>query len=206
MADDPNQDADETARNQAALAAYDRQRGSLRDRLAAFQERQRNENGNADQVSQQGRGGGWQQMGRHFGPPLPQPRLEDAAGDLGPPPPPQSVTDTANAFAAATQAMTAIAENLGKRNNSRGRDGDIVIHKDISQVFEEVPVEILERVKYVKRVANRLSANTSGILMKIHSQDILSIRVEHDSTVPSNYRMCTFEKRRHGCTFCSRVF
>ena len=29
--------------------------------------------------------------------------------------------------------------------------------------------------------------------MKIHSQDILSIRVEHDSTVPSNYRMYTFD-------------
>ena len=69
---------------------------------------------------------------------MPQPRLEAAAGDIGfAPPAPQSATDTANAFAAATQAIKAIAESLGNRsgNNSRGRDGGIVIHKGISQVI-----------------------------------------------------------------------
>ena len=59
MADDQNQDADENARNQAALAAYDdaRQR-KLRADYAAFM-RQRKASGNAGQASPRGRGGGW---------------------------------------------------------------------------------------------------------------------------------------------------
>ena len=57
MADNSNQDADEIARNQAALAAFDRRRDSLRARHAAFQLRQQNSNGNADRESLRGRGG-----------------------------------------------------------------------------------------------------------------------------------------------------
>ena len=89
--------------------------------------------------------------------------------------------------------MAAIADSLGRSgSNSRGRDGDIVIHKDISQVFDEVPEDILERVKYVKSVVNRLTANTSGVRFKTDSAMIQSIRVTDDATVPSNYRMYTF--------------
>ena len=160
MADDHQQDADENARNQAALAAYDRQRSSLRDRHAASQERQQNSPGIAGQVSPQGRGGGWQQPSHRFGAPPAAPQLDDAAGDIAPPQPPQFARDTAAALTAASQAMQAIAATLGSRsdNNSRGRDGDIVINKDVSQVFDEVPEDILERVKYVKTVVNRLNA------------------------------------------------
>ena len=60
MDDDRNQDADEIARNRAALAAYDRQR-SLRDRHAAFRERQQNSTGNADRTAPQSEGEGRQQ-------------------------------------------------------------------------------------------------------------------------------------------------
>ena len=42
-----------------------------------------------------------------------------------------------------------------KQNDSRRRDGEVVIHKDISGVFGEVPEDILERVKYVESVENR---------------------------------------------------
>ena len=170
MADDRNQGAGENARNQAALAAYDRQR-SLRERHAAFVQQRQNLAGNAEQVLPQGRGGGRQQPSHRFGAPPPAPQLDDAAGDLAPRPP-QLATDTANAFAAATQAMQAIAESIGNSsaNNSRGRDGDIVINKDVSQVFDEVPEDILDRVKYVKSVVNRLTANTSGVRFKTDSE------------------------------------
>ena len=95
MADDPNQDADENARNRAALAAYDRQR-SMRDRHAAFVERLQGLNGNAEQAAPQGRGDGRRQPSETFGPPSPQPQLEAAAGDNGlAPPPPQFATDAA---------------------------------------------------------------------------------------------------------------
>ena len=132
MADDRNQGAGENARNQVALAAYDRQR-SLRERHAAFVQQRQNLAGNAEQVLPQGRGGR-QQPAHRFGAPPPAPNLDDAAGDVGPPQPPQFATDTANAFAAATQAMQAIAESIGNRsgNNSHGRDGEVVILKDIS--------------------------------------------------------------------------
>ena len=120
MADDSNQDADDNARNQAALAAYDRQR-SLRERHAAFVLQRQNLAGNAEQVLPQGRGG-QQQPASRFGPPLPAPQLDDAAGDFGPPQPPQFATDTANAFAAATQAMQAIAESIGNRSGNNSRD------------------------------------------------------------------------------------
>ena len=74
----------------------------------------------------------------------------DAVGEPGPPPV-SFATDTATALTtAATQAMAAIAESLtkGPANNSRARDGDIVIYQDISRVFDKVPVELLDRVKY----------------------------------------------------------
>ena len=45
MADDPNQDADDNARNQAALAAYDDKQRKLRTDYAAFM-RQRKASGN----------------------------------------------------------------------------------------------------------------------------------------------------------------
>ena len=84
--------------------------------------------------------------------------------------------------------MKAIAESLGSRsaNNSRGRDGDIVIVKDISQVFDEVPVALLDRVKYLQSVVNRLNANTSGVRFKTDSETIQAIRVSDDATVSSN--------------------
>ena len=113
MADDHQQDADENARNQAALAAYDRQRPSLRDRHAAFQERQQNSPGIAGQVSPQGRGGGWRQPSCRFGAPPAAPQLDDAAGDFAPPQPPQFAMDTAAALTAASQAMQAIAATIG---------------------------------------------------------------------------------------------
>ena len=97
MDDDPNQGADETVRNQAALAAYDRQR-SMRDRYAAFQQRQQNSPGIAGQVSPHGRGGGWRQPSYRFGAPPAAPQLDDAAGDFAPPQPPQFAMDTAAAL------------------------------------------------------------------------------------------------------------
>ena len=66
-----------------------------------------------------------------------------------------------NALTDVSKAMTALVENLSRRSeqNSRGRDGDMVIHKDISRVFDEVPEDILERVKYVKTVENPFFIN-----------------------------------------------
>ena len=46
----------------------------------------------------------------------------------------------------------------------------------MSQVFDEVPEDILDRVKYVKSVVNRLNANTSGVRFKADSETIQSIR------------------------------
>ena len=69
-----------------------------------------------------------------------------------------------NALTDVSKAMSALVENLSRHpeRNSRGRDGDVVIHKDISRVFEKVPEDILERVQYMKTVENRLQTNTSG--------------------------------------------
>ena len=191
MADDGNQDADQQARDLAANAAKERAK-RLADQLAIeHAERE------YDAARQQAAGGVAFQPRRqgrlpYQGPPLAQPRIGDAIGD--PPPPPRYAVDTAAALTAATQAMAAIADSLGRSgSNSRGRDGDIVIYKDISQVFDEVPEDILERVKYVKTVVNRLNVNTSGVRFKTSSDNILSIRVSDDNTVPTNYRMYTFE-------------
>ena len=102
-----------------------------------------------------------QQAADRLGPPPPPPHF---GVDAPQPAPPQFATDTAAALTAASQAMQAIAASIGDRSanndkNSRGRDGDIVVSKDISQVFDEVPEEILERVRYVKRLENRLHTN-----------------------------------------------
>ena len=190
--DDQNQGAGEQALAPevlAARAAEQRQRDA-----AALAEHEYDLARQAADVNQDGfrlgRG-----PGRYIGPPPPPPMLGAAAYDFAPPPAPQFATDTANAFTAATQALKAIAESLGSRsaNNSRGRDGDIVIVKDISQVFDEVPVALLDRVKYLQSVVNRLNANTSGVRFKTDSETIQAIRVCDDATVSSNYRMYTFK-------------
>ena len=174
MADARNQDADENARNRAALDAYDRDR-SMRARYASFAERQQNLPGNAEQVSTQG--SGQEQVspqGRDQpGNPLSPLRLGGASQQ---PAAPQFATDTAAALVAVSQAMQAVAATIGDRsaNNSRHRDGEIVIHKDISPVFEQVPEDVLDRVKYVESVVNRLNANTSGVRFKTNSDNILS--------------------------------
>ena len=118
MADAQQQDADEIARNQAALAAYDREQRTLRARHAAFLDRRQNSSGNAEQVSPQGRGGGWQQPSHRFGAPPAAPQLDDAAGDFAPPQPPQFAKDTAAALTAASQAMQAIAASIGERRSA----------------------------------------------------------------------------------------
>ena len=130
MADDPNQDADDNARNQvAALAAYDDKQRKLRTDYAAFIRHQRKASGNAGQASPRGRGGGWQQAADRLGPPPPPPHF---GVDAPQPAAPQFATDTAAALTAASQEMQAIAASIGDRSanndkNSRGRDGDIVV-------------------------------------------------------------------------------
>ena len=112
MADDPNQDADENARNEAALAAYDDKQRKLRTDYAAFM-RQREAAGNAGQASPRGRGGGWQQSADRLGPPPPPPHF---GVDAPQPAAPQFAVDTAAALAAASQAMQAIAATIGDRS------------------------------------------------------------------------------------------
>ena len=166
----------------AARAAEQRERDA-----AAFAEREYDLARQAADANQEGfrlgRG-----PGRNFGPPPPPPMLEAAAHDFASPPAPQFATDTANAITAASRAMAAIVDSLGIRSasNSRGRDGDIVIEKDISRVFDEVPVALLDRVKYLQSVVNRLNANTSGVRFKTDSETIQAIRVCDDATVTSN--------------------
>ena len=194
MADDHQQDADETARNRAALEDYDRAQ-NMRDRHgdAQFVERTRNLSGNAAQVSTQD--SDREQV---------SPQGRDQHGSLSPlqlggasrqPATPQFATDTVAALAAVSQAMQAVAANIGQRsaNNSRHRDGEIVINKDISQVFEQVPEDVLDRVKYVESVVNRLNANTSGVRFKTDSEVIQSIRLIDDKTVLANHKMYTFK-------------
>ena len=182
MADARNQDADENVRNRAVLEEYDRDQ-SMRARYASFAARQQNLAGNAEQVSPQGNG---QErvspQGRgQLGSPLPPLRLGNASQQ---PAAPQFATDTAATLAAVSQAMQAIASTMGQHsaNNSRHRDGDIVIHKDISPVFEQVPEDVLERVKYVESIVNRLNANTSGVRFKTDFETIQSVRLKDDAT------------------------
>ena len=169
MSDDNQQGAGEQALDSdvlAARAAEQRERDA-----AALAEREYDLARQAAESNQAGSRLG-RDPGRIFGPPPPQPRLEAAANDFVSPPAPQFATDTAQAITAATRAMAAIVETLGTRsaNNSRGRDGDIVIEKDISRVFDEVPVALLDRVKYLQSVVNRLNANTSGVRFKTDSE------------------------------------
>ena len=102
MNEDLNQDADQQARDAIAAAA--------RDRAQHFAEQQAMENAEREYdaarqlaaagVPLQDRRPGRRQ--HYAGPPPPPPPINDAAGDLAPAAP-QSVTDTANAFAAVTQ-------------------------------------------------------------------------------------------------------
>ena len=92
MADDQNQDADENARNQAALAAYDDKQRKLRTDYAAFM-RQRKASGNAGQASPRGRGGGLQQAADRLGPPPPPPHF---GVDAPQPAAPQFATERAS--------------------------------------------------------------------------------------------------------------
>ena len=195
MSDDDNkQDADDSVRNQAALEEYDRRQGSRRERFDAFQERQQVSRDSAGQGPPRGRGGGWQQSDRQYGPPPPMPPLGEATGASPQPAPPQFAVSTMAALTAATQAMAAIAESLGNRSagHSRGRDGDIVLGSDISTVFGEIPENILERVKYVKRLEMRLFTNTSGVRFKTNSEIIRAVRVSDDKNVETNFKMYDF--------------
>ena len=110
------------------------------------------------------------------------------------PPPPAFAVGAMNALADVSTAMTAIVQTLtrGSGNNSHGHDGDVVVYKDISPVFGEVPEGLLERVKYVKRVENRLQTNTSGVRFKTDSVILSSVRVTDDATVDANHRMYEF--------------
>ena len=155
MADDNEQGAGKQALAPdvlAARAAEQRERDA-----AALAEREYDLARQAADASQEGFRLG-RTTGRFVGPPPAPPMLEAAAFDFTSPPAPQFATDAANAITAATRAMAAIVETLGTRsaNNSRGRDGDIVIEKDISRVFDEVPVALLDRVKYVKKCCQSL--------------------------------------------------
>ena len=93
----------------------------------------------------------------HLLPPPPRQHPIPGIPIVGPPPPPPFAVGAMNALANVSTAMTAIVDTLTRRsgNDSRRRDGDVVIHKDISGVFGEVPEDILERVKYVESVENR---------------------------------------------------
>ena len=138
MSDDENQGADQKALTQSELAA---QATEQRERdAAAWAER---ECDLARQYAADNQDEGAQPHGlvRNFGPPLPPLQFGNAAQHpVAAPPPRFATTDTMAALAAASQAMAAIAESPGNRsanNNSRGRDGDIVLCKDIPKVFDE---------------------------------------------------------------------
>ena len=188
-------DPDQLARNQAALAAQARARQAAGGIAQAH----------ADQAYEQAR-----QSAVGYVPPLlgrvpppppgfglpPLQRGQVIPGvPVQPPPPPAFAVGAMNAFADVSTAMTAIVQTLahGSGNNSRGRDGDIVINKDISGVFDEVPENILERVKYVDRVANRLQTNTSGVRYKTDRAIMSSILVTEDASVATNFRMYEFK-------------
>ena len=162
-------DADQMARNQAALAAQARARQAAGGIAQAHADRA------YDRARQSAVGYVPPLLGHvpppppGYGlPPLQRGQVIPGVPLIPPPPPPPFAVGAMNALADVSTAMTAIVQTLtrGSGNNSRGRDGDIVVNKDISGVFDEVPENILERVKYVEKVANRLQTNTSGVRYK----------------------------------------
>ena len=160
-----NQDVEALARQQAALAAQARARG-VAEGIAqahaedAFNAARQNAAGYAERFPD-GRPRRWDI------PPPPPPPGGIVQGVPVAPPPPGFAVGAMNALTDVSKAMSALVENLSRHpeRNSRGRDGDVVIHKDISRVFEKVPDDILERVQYIKTVENRLLTNTSGVLL-----------------------------------------
>ena len=187
-------DPDQMARRQAALAAQDRARQVAGNIAAAH----------AADVYNQARQNavGYNPAPPGYVPPppghplSPLPRRQVIPGIPvgGPPPPPAFAVGAMNALADVSTAMTAIVDTLTRRsgNDSRKRDGEVVIEKDISKVFDEVPEDILERVKYVESVENRLLTNMSGVRYKTDRQIISSVLITADASVATNYRMYEF--------------
>ena len=142
------EDMDQLARNQAALAAQARARqvaGGIAAAHAdnAYNQARRNAAGYAARFPN-GRPSRW-----GIQPPPPPAGGIIPGIPLPPPPPPSALAVGAmNALTDVSTAMTSIVDTLTRRtgNNSRGRDGDVVIYKDISGVFDEVPEDILARV------------------------------------------------------------
>ena len=159
-------DPDQMARRQAALAAQDRARQVAGNIAAAH----------AADVYNQARQNavGYNPAPPGYVPPPPGQVVPGIpVGGPPPPPPPPFAGGAMNALADVSTAMTAIVDTLTRRsgNDSRRRDGEVVIEKDISKVFDEVPEDILERVKYVESVENRLLTNMSGVRYKTDRQD-----------------------------------
>ena len=189
-------DQDQLARNQAALAAQARARQVAGGIAQAHADR-------AYQQARQNARGYVPPLLGHVPPPPPGyglPPLQRGPVIPGvpvhpPPPPPAFAVGAMNALADISTAMTAVVQTLGRvsGNNSRRRDGDVVVNKDISGVFDEVPEDILERVKYVRTVANRLQTNTSGIRYKTDRHVISSIHMDADASVATNFRMYEFK-------------
>ena len=189
------EDMDQLARNQAALAAQARAQqvaGSIATAHAdnVYNQARRNAAGYAARFPN-GRPSRWGIQ------PPPPPAGGIIPGIPVPPPPPPSAlaVGAMNALTDVSTAMTSIVDTLTRRTggNSRGRDGDVVIYKDISGVFDEVPEDILARVKYVKSIENRLQTHMSGIRVKSDSMISKSIRVTDDSTDQTNFRMYEFK-------------
>ena len=176
-----NDDPDQSARNQAALAAQARARQAAAaiaaDHAAGvYDQARRNAVGYVPAPP-----GYVPPPPGHPMPPLPRRQVIPGVPVAGPPPPAFAV-GAMNALADVSTAMTAIVDTLTRRsgNHSRAHDGEVVINKDISGVFDEVPVDILERVQYVKTVHNRLQTNTSGVRYKT-DREIISCLVTTSS-------------------------
>ena len=164
-----NQDLDQMARTQAALAARARAQ-QVADNIAAahaagtYEQARRNAAGHVPAPP----GYVPPPPPGHALPPL-QPGQVIPGVPVQPPPPGFATGAIAALANVSSAAMTAIVDTLARLtgNNSYGRDGDVVVYKDISAVFDEVPEGLLERVKYVKRVGNRLLTNNkSGVRFK----------------------------------------
>ena len=87
----------------------------------------------------------------------------------GAPPPPPGLNPMAAPWAPVANMLQQVSRTLDavtKRNSSRGFDGEVVTVKDISNIFDEVPVPLLARGEYIKSLAMKLEANTSGIRFK----------------------------------------